>query len=86
MKFIVVNGFIPHDNNLLGEGGKSIKVSCILVGDYVKAKQNSYKRVTDDEGYFTYSKIPENIIRKRVKNIGKTRSCVVHINQKDNTP
>ena len=63
--FIVVNGFIPHENDLLGNGGRSVKVSCILVGDYVKAKQNSYKRVTDDQGNFTYPQIPENIIRKK---------------------
>ena len=69
--FIVVNGFIPHYNNLLGEGGRSIKLFCIPVGDYVKAKQSSYKRVTDDEVYFTYPKIPENIIRKRVKILEK---------------
>ena len=39
--FIVVNGFVPHNNNLLGEGGRSIKVSCIPVGDYVKAYKDS---------------------------------------------
>ena len=37
--FIVVNGFMPRDNNLLGDGGRSVKVSCIPIGDYVKAKK-----------------------------------------------
>ena len=79
--FVVVNGFISHENNLLGNGGRSIKVSCIPVGDYVKEKQNSYKRVTDDEGNFTYPQIPENI-KKRVKNIRKTRPSVVNVKPK----
>ena len=63
--FIVVNGFVPKDNNLLGNGGRSIKVSCVPVGDYEQAKRDSYKRVYDDEGRFTYPKIPENLERRK---------------------
>ena len=63
--FIVVNGFIPEKNNLLGMGGKSVKVSCIPVGDYEPAKRDSYKRVYDDEGNFTYPQIAENIERRK---------------------
>ena len=59
--FIVVNNFIPKDNNLLGMGGKSVKVSCIPVGDYEPAKCDSYKQVYDDECNFIYPQIPENI-------------------------
>ena len=63
--FILVNGFVPKDNDLLGNGGRCIKVSCVPVGDYEKAKWNSYKRVYDDEGNYTYPKIPENMERKK---------------------
>ena len=62
--FIVVNGFVPKDNNLLGNGGRSIKVSCIPVGNYEAARRNSYKRVyNDDERTFSYPQIDENIER-----------------------
>ena len=63
--FIVVNGFIPNDNNLLGRGGRSVKVSCIPVGNYEPAKRDSYKRVYDDNGGFSYPQIPENIERRK---------------------
>ena len=72
--FIVFNEFIPCDNKLLGNGGISVKVSCIPVGDYVKAKQNSYKRVTDDQGNFTYPQIQENIIRKKGEKYWKNKT------------
>ena len=63
--FIVVNGFIPHDNNLLGNEGRSVKVSCIPIGDYVQEKRDSYKRVYNDEGNLTYPQISENIERQK---------------------
>ena len=63
--FIVVNGFIPNDNNLLGMGGRSVKVSCIPVGHYEPAKKDSYKRAYDDNGGFSYPHIPENIERRK---------------------
>ena len=31
--FIVVNGFVPKENNLLVNGGICIKISCIPIGD-----------------------------------------------------
>ena len=58
--FIVVNGFVPTDNYLLGNGGRSIKLSCVPVGDYEQAKRDFYRRVYDDEGRFTYPQIAEN--------------------------
>ena len=63
--FIVVNGFVPFQNNLFGNGGRSIKVECIAVGEYEECKRSSYKRVTDEDGNFTYPKIPENIEKKK---------------------
>ena len=62
--FVVVNGFIPKDNNKMGIGGRSLKVSCVPVGDYEPAQRDSYKRVYDEEGGFSYPHIPENIERK----------------------
>ena len=58
--FIVINGFIPKDNDLLGNGGKSIKVACIPVGDMMECKRAGYKRVYDDEGNYTNPAIPGN--------------------------
>ena len=37
--FIVVNGFIPKYNDLLGNGGRCVKVSCIPVGNYEAARK-----------------------------------------------
>ena len=54
----LVNTTGPHENNLLGNGGISVKVSCIPVGDYDKYKITYYKQDTDDEGNFTYPQIP----------------------------
>ena len=59
--FVVINGFIPKDNDLLGNGGRSVKVSCIPVGSYEPASKNSYKRVYDDDGTYEYPEIEENI-------------------------
>ena len=55
--FIVVNGFIPKDNDILGNGGRCVKVSCVPVGNYVAATKNSYKRVYNDDGSYGYPKI-----------------------------
>ena len=63
--FVVINGFIPKDNDIMGNGGRSIKVSCVPVGEYEKAKRDSYKRVYDDAGNFSYPHIPENLERKK---------------------
>ena len=46
------------------KGGRSIKVECIVVGGYEECKRSSYKRVTNDEGNFTYPEIPENLEKK----------------------
>ena len=78
--FIVVNGFVPFQNNLFGNGGRSIKVECIAVGEYEECKRSSYKRVTDEDGNFIYPKIPENIEKKKETTTGKTRLCVGHGN------
>ena len=63
--FIVVNGFIPKDNDFLGNGGKSVKISCVPIGDIKKAKRDPYKRVYDDSGDFTYPHIRENLERRK---------------------
>ena len=63
--FVVINGFIPTDNDILGNGGRSIKVSCVPVGDYEVAKRDSYKRVYDEDGNFSYPHIPENLERRK---------------------
>ena len=46
--FIVVNGFVPFPNNLFGNGGRSIKVECIAIGEYEECKRSYFKRVTDE--------------------------------------
>ena len=80
--FIIVNGFVPYDNNLLGNGGRCIKIECIAVGDYEECKRSSYKRVTDeDDGNFTYPRIPENLEKKRENTIGETKLCVAQGSQ-----
>ena len=63
--FIVVNGFIPKDNDILGNEGRCVKVSCVPVGNYVAATKNSYRRVYNDDGSYGYPKISENIERKK---------------------
>ena len=40
-------------------GGRSVKVSFILVGNYKPAKRDSYKRVYDKNGRFSY---PQNYV------------------------
>ena len=82
--FIVVNVFVPKDNDLLGNGGRCIKVSCVPVGDYEKAKRNSYKRVYDDEEHYTYPHIPENMELKKENTIGKTKLYVENFNLRKN--
>ena len=57
----------PIFKKLLGNGGRSIKVDCIAVGDYKECKRSSYKRVTDEEGNFTYPQIPENLEKEKGK-------------------
>ena len=39
--FIVLNSFIPKDNDLLGNGGRSVKISCIPIRGMEKAKRDS---------------------------------------------
>ena len=61
--YVVVTAFIPHYNNDLTKGGRSVPIACIRCGDLVKADKDSYKRVTDKNGNFSYPKIPENQLR-----------------------
>ena len=68
--FIVVNDFIPNKNYILGNGFRSVKMCCILVGNYEKEKENLYHRVYDDNGKVTYSKVTENIMCEKEKNNG----------------
>ena len=63
--FIVVNGFIPKDNDLLGNGGRSVKVSCIPIEDMEEEKRDSYTRVYDDSEDYTYPHITENLERRK---------------------
>ena len=58
--FIVINGFIPKDNDLLGNGGRSIKIACIPVGEMTKCTRTGYKRLYDEDGYYTCPQIPGN--------------------------
>ena len=62
--FIVINGFIPNDNNILGNGGRSVKVACIPIGEMAECKRAGYKRVYDEEGKYTCPKIPGNETKK----------------------
>ena len=37
----------------------------VPVGNYEKAKENSYHRVYNDDGMFTYPKLTKNIMREK---------------------
>ena len=62
--FIVINGFVPNNNDLLGNGGRSIKVACIPIGEMAECKRTGYKRVYDEEGNYTCPQIPGNETKK----------------------
>ena len=79
--FIIVNGFIPFENNLFEKRGRSIKVECIAVRDYEECKRSSYKRVTNEEGNFTYPQIPKKLGKKRENTTGEIRLCAEHESQ-----
>ena len=41
--FIFFNDFVPKDNNILSEGGRSVKFLYVPVGNYELVKRDSYK-------------------------------------------
>ena len=61
--FIVVNGSILIGNNILGKGGRCVKVGCVPIGKYEKAKRDSFCAEYDEEGNQTFPKIPKNMMR-----------------------
>ena len=63
--FIVVYGFIPNENDILGNGGRSVNVRYIPISNYEKAKENPYHRVYDDDDKFRNCKLTENIMREK---------------------
>ena len=84
--FIVINGFIPKDNDLLGNGGRSVKVSCVPVGNYEAATKNSYKRVYNDDRSYGYPRIAENIERKKGEVYWKNKTlCSTRAVKRNNT-
>ena len=62
--YIVCTAFVLNGSDITA-GGKAIPIACIRVGKKVKAKKDSYKRVYNDDGTFSYPKIDENQIRKK---------------------
>ena len=62
--FIIINGFVPYNNDLLGNGGRSIKVACIPVGEMKKCTRTGYKRVYQEDGTYSCPKIPGNETKK----------------------
>ena len=61
--YVVCTAFIPHENNDLTKGGKSIPIACIRCGDLVEAQKDSFQRVYQDDGTFKYPRIDENQLR-----------------------
>ena len=66
--YVVATAFIPHENNDLTKGGKAVPIACIRCGELEVAKEDSHKRVYQEDGTFKYPKIPEN----RLREAGKT--------------
>ena len=54
----------------MGNGGRSVKVACVPVGEYEHAKRYSYTRVYDDDGGYSYPHIAENLESRKGENIG----------------
>ena len=61
---IAVVGITPFENDLR-KGGKAHKICLTRCGGMVKAKQDSYKRVYNQDGTYHYPKILENLLRKK---------------------
>ena len=69
--FIVVNGFIPIGNDILGKGGRCVKVACVPIGEYRNATKDSYSAEYDEEGNQTYLKKREYDACKRATILAK---------------
>ena len=57
--YIVVTAFVPNDNDMT-KGGKAIPIACIRCGKLVTAAKTTYKRVYNEDGKFSYPRIPGN--------------------------
>ena len=62
--YIVATAFVLNANDITA-GGKAIPIACVRVGKKVKAKKDSYKRVYNDDGTFSYPKLDANLIRRK---------------------
>ena len=60
--FICSTAFLPNDNNI-SSGGLLFKLSCERVGHFVEAKKNTYRRVYNADGSFSYPQIDVNMLR-----------------------
>ena len=61
--YVVTTACVLNENDIT-KGGTAVPVSLVRVGKLEKAKKNSYKRVYDENGSYTYPKIEENILCK----------------------
>ena len=61
--FMMVNGFIPNRNDILGKSGRCVKVGCVSIGCYTNATCDYFSREYHKNGTFTYPHIPENRMR-----------------------
>lgn len=62
--YVVVTAYVLNENDITG-GETAVPVSLVRVGKMVKAKKDSFKRVYDENGAYTYPKNPENILLKK---------------------
>ena len=80
--FIFINGFIPNNNDLLGNGGRSIKVAFIPIEEMTECKRTGYNRVYDEECNYTCPQITVNETKKTGEFYWENRTLCGSKNQK----
>ena len=63
--YIVVTAYVLREGNDITKGGIAIPVSLVRVGRMVKATKDSYKRVYNDDGTYSYPKVATNLLRRK---------------------
>ena len=52
-----------HDGNDITCGGTAVPIALVRVGKMVTAKKDTYKRVYNQDGSYTYPKLEQNLLR-----------------------